>query len=90
MLFSHRLKVRAFPLSAVTSTCQDVYIQQSHAAKRLLYHYLKRTFDDLLPSYCYAIKTNDKTIRLPVSQPASVGKRANISELQAHHCTKLE
>ena len=35
---------------------------------------------------CYAIKTNSRTIRSQVTQPASAGKGADMSELQAHHC----
>ena len=47
---------------------------------------MKYTFEDLLPCYCYAIKPSDRTIRSQLSQPASAGKRADVSELQAHHC----
>jgi len=36
--------------------------------------------------FCYAIKINSKTIHSQVSQPASAGKGADMSELQAHHC----
>jgi len=86
--YSPRIKLRAFPLSAVTLslriTCQDVCVQQPHAAKHLLlYHYLKWTFDDLLPCYCYALKNNDETICLPVSQHVSAGKRADMSDQRA-------
>jgi len=38
-----------------------------------------------LPSYCYAIKSNDRTIRSQVLQPASAGELANMSKVQAHH-----
>jgi len=58
--------------------------------QRSAYNYLKLTFVDLLACYFYAVKTNDKAIRLPVSQPASTGKGANMSEMQAHHCMKAE
>jgi len=33
----------------------------------------------------FAIKTNSKIIRSQVSQPASAGKGADMSELQCHH-----
>jgi len=45
----------------------------------------KWTFADLLPCYCYAIKTNSRKIRSRLSQPTSAGKGGNMSELQAHH-----
>jgi len=35
-------------------------------------------------------KTNNRTIRPQVSQPASAGKLADMSEVQAHHCMTLE
>jgi len=37
----------------------------------------KCIFEDLLPCYCYATKANSRTIRSPVSQPASGGKEAD-------------
>jgi len=53
-------------------TCQGVCVQQSHAAKRLISN-LKGT-EDLSPCYCYAIKTNSRTTRLQIWQPAPAGK----------------
>jgi len=50
-------------------TCPDVCVQQSHAAKRQ-YCNVKWTFEDLLPCYCYTIKTNSKTTRSQAWQPA--------------------
>jgi len=69
-------------------TCHDVYFHQSHATKRLP-PYIKWTFEDLLPCYCYAIKTNSRTTRSRLSQPTSGGKGGYMSELQAHHCMTL-
>jgi len=43
------------------------------------------TFEDLLPCYCYAIKSNDRTIRSQALQPAPVGEVANMGKQQAHH-----
>ena len=40
-------------------------------------HNLKRTFEGLLPCYCYALKTKSATNRKQVSQPSSAGKGAN-------------
>ena len=42
---------------------------------------IKQTFADLLPCYCYAIKTNSRTIRSRISQPTSAGKGGDMSEL---------
>ena len=53
--------------------------------KRLL-PYMKWMFEHLLPYYCYATKTSRKTIRQEISQFASAGKGADMSELQSHHC----
>jgi len=36
------------------------------------------------------MKTNSKTILSQVWQPASAGKEADMSELQAYHCIKPE
>jgi len=47
---------------------------------------LKGIFEGLLPCYCYATKANSRKIRSRVSQLASVGKGANMSELQAYNC----
>ena len=69
-------------------TFQDVCVQQSQ--QNACHRYTKWTFADLLPCYCYAIKTNSRTIRSPRSQPASAGKGGDMSELQAHHCMTLQ
>ena len=50
----------------------------------------KWTFADLLPCYCYAIKTNSRKIRSRLSQPTSAGKGGDMSEPQAHHCMTLQ
>jgi len=36
---------------------------------------LNRTFQDMLPCYCYAIKTNNRKISSKFSKPASAGKK---------------
>jgi len=53
------------------------------------YRNIKWTFAGLLPRYCYAIKTNSRTILSRLSQPASAGKGRDMGELQAHHCMTL-
>jgi len=84
------------------TTCLSAISRHRHAAlhskmsafnshmRQNICHCLKWTFEELLLCYCYAIKNNDKTIQLPVSQPASAGKRADMGEMQAHHCLKPE
>jgi len=88
--FSHSIKLRVFPLSAVTVLlhCLPRCLRSTDTCNKPPYRNLRWTFKDLLPCHCYAIKTNDNTIRLLVSQPASAGKRTDMSELQAHHCMK--
>jgi len=54
------------------------------------YRDIKWTFAGLLPRYCYAIKTNRRTILSRLSQPASADKGRDMSELQAHHCMTLQ
>jgi len=50
---------------------------------------IKRKFEDLLPCYCYAIKTNSRAIRSRLSQPTSADKGGDMSELHGHHCMRL-
>ena len=53
-------------------TCQDVCFQTAHHMRQNAYfRNLKWTLEDLLPCYCYKIKTNSRTICLHVLQPAS-------------------
>jgi len=56
------------------SAIKKITALNSHMPQNAFYHYLKWTFEDLLPCDCYAVTTNDETIRLPVSQPASATK----------------
>ena len=64
----------------------------SHLQKFVcLYTYgMKWTFADFLPCSCYAIKTNNRTSRSQISQPASTGKGGDMSELQAAWHRKCE
>ena len=45
---------------------------------------------EIFAVFCHAIKTNSRTIRSRLSQPASAGKRADMCEQQAHHCMAPE
>jgi len=54
------------------------------------YRNIKWTFADSLPCYCYATKTNRRTIRLRLSQPTIAGKGGDMSELQPHHYMTLQ
>jgi len=56
------------------SAIKKITAQNSRMPQNAFYHYLKWTFEDLLPCDCYAVTTNDETIRLPDSQPASATK----------------
>jgi len=51
---------------------------------------LKWTIEELLSCYCYAMKSNDRTIRSQSLQPASAGEVADMSELQAYNFMKPE
>jgi len=77
--FSHSIKVcgLCYQQSLAAYTCQDVCVQQSHAAKRY-WHNSKWTFEDLLPCYCYATNANSRTVRSQVSQFAFAGKGADL------------
>jgi len=57
-----------------------------HMRKNAYFRNSKWTFEDLLPYYCYAIKTHRRTIRSLVLQPSSAVKGADKSELQSYHC----
>jgi len=61
----------------------------SHMQQNAYYHNLS---EPLLPCYCYAIKTNFKTILPQVSQPASAGSVADLvnCKLISHHCMMPE
>jgi len=86
LLFTlHSTKLRCLPLLAVTVLqhfLPKMSAFNSHMRQNAYDHW---TFEDLLPCYCYAIKSNDRTIRSQALQPASAGEVANMSKLQAHH-----
>jgi len=82
-------KLHAFALSAVTVSLHLLpYMSANNCQmyQNVCYRNLKWTFEYLLPCYRHAMKTNIRTIRLQVSQPASADKWVDMSELQAHHC----
>jgi len=58
----------------------------SHMRQNPFFRNFKWTFEDSLLCYCYAIKTNSRTMCSQVLQPASVDRGVDMSELQAHHC----
>jgi len=43
---------------------------------------LKRTYEDSLPCFCYAVKINSRTIPSQASQPSSAGKWVNWKLIQ--------
>jgi len=80
--FSHSMKLRSLPLSAVTVSlhyiCQDICVQQQAATCGKTPTIL--TWSE--PWYCYAIKTNSRRICSQV-RPR---RGPDISELQAPSC----
>ena len=91
--FSQSINVRGLPLSAChclaalsAKTSAFNSLMQQNASHRNI----KWTFADLVPCYCYAIKTNSRTIRSRLSQPTSAGKWRDMSELQTRHCMTLQ
>jgi len=75
--FPQITNVRGLPLSAChrlaalpAKICAFNSLMQQNAC----YRNLKWTVAGLLPRYCYAVKTNSRTIRSRLSQPASAGK----------------
>ena len=78
--FLHNIKLRVLGYQQSLSrciTCQRCLSSTAACGKTPSYRNLKRTFEDSLPCCCYAIKTNSRTIRSHVSQPASAGKWVN-------------
>jgi len=87
--FSQSLNVRGLPLSAchcLAALTAKMCAFNSMMQQNACYLNIKWTFADLLPCYYYAIKTNSRTIRTRLSQPASAGKGRDMCEQQAHHC----
>jgi len=72
------------------SPAKDVWGQQPHSEKRINYRNLKWTFEGSLPCYCYATKSNSRTMLSQVSQRDSADEGAIMSELQAHYCITPE
>ena len=81
------LKLSSHCLAALPA---KIFAFHRHMRQRVYNRTLKRAFEDLLPCYCYALQIYSRTIRSQVSQPASAGKGADMSELQAHHCVTAE
>ena len=80
---------------AISSHCFSALLAKMSAFNRYMrqnayYRSLRMDSKDLLPCYCFAIKTNSRTTTSQVSQPASADKGAGMSELQAHHCMTPE
>jgi len=87
LLFTlHSTKLRSLPLLAVTVSQHSLPEMSAFNSHMQQNAYDRNwTFEDLLPCYCYAIKSNDRTIRSQALQPASAGEVANMGKLQAHH-----
>jgi len=71
--FSHSIKLFASS-NYFAALLAKMPAFNSHLWKNAHYRNLKLTSEDLLPCYCYAIKSNSRTILSQVSQSASAGK----------------
>jgi len=90
--FSQSINARGLPLSAchcLAALAARMYAFNSLMQQNACYRNIKRTFADLLPCCGYAIKTNSRTIRSRLSQPASAGKGGDMCEQQAYHSITL-
>jgi len=91
--FSQSINVRGLPQSAchfLAALPAKTSAFNSLMQQNACHSNIKWTFADLLPCYCYAIKTNSRKIRSRHSQSTSTGKGGDTSELQAHHCITLQ
>jgi len=89
MLFFKQYKAAC--LSTISSHClAAVLAKMSAFNSHMRQNGSSSTFEVKLGRFVAMLLLCDNTIRLLVSQLASVGKRANMSELQAHHCMKPE
>jgi len=72
--------VRGLQLSAVCLTTLPAKMSacNSYMRQNAYYPELKSIFENLLPCNFYAMKPSSRTIRSRVSQPASVGKEADL------------
>jgi len=92
LLFTlHSTKLRSLPLLASLSRsifCQRCLRSAATCGKTPTTVTWSEPFEELLPCYCYAIKSTDRTIRSQALQPVSAGEVADMSELQAYHFMK--
>jgi len=92
LLFTLRsTKLRSLPLLAV-AVSQHFLLKMSAFNSHMRQNAFDRnwTFEPCCHCYCYAIKSNDRTIRSQALQPASAGEVANMSKLQSHHFMTTE
>jgi len=75
--YFHTVNYLSFRYQQSLSRCIAVHAKMSvfngYMLRNAFYHWNK-PFKICYHSYCCAIKTNDKTVCLPVPQPASAGK----------------
>ena len=85
--FPRKIKLRGLRLSAVHSLAAlpatDVCVRH-HKRQKACYRNLKRTFEDLWPCSCYAIKDNSRTIGSQVWQIPFASKGADIVNCKLH------
>jgi len=78
--FSHSIRLHCFTTAVSTqqslsrcNACQYVYVQQTHATKRP--RNFKEVAKDLLPCYCYAVKTDSRILSQLSQTPLQAKKR---------------
>jgi len=62
----------------------QMYVFDRHKRQKACYRNLKRTFEDLWPCSCYALKDNSRTIGSQVWQIPFAGKGADIVNCKLH------
>jgi len=84
--FSQSTNICGLPLSAchcLTALPAKMCAFKSIIQQNACYHNLKWTFAGVLPRYCYAIKTNNRTIHSRLSLPPSARKGRDISNCKS-------
>jgi len=97
MLLFTQYKTIVHWITAISSHCLAALLAKRSAFnspmrmwQNAYFRNFKRTFEESLPCYCYALRPTIHNIRSQVWQPASAEKWAYMSELQAHHCMTPE
>jgi len=87
-LFSHSIKLRGLPLSAITVSLRHLprCLRSAVTCGKTPSTVTSSEPFKIFAVFCYTIKTNSRTIHSQVLQPASEGKGADINALQPQFC----